>query len=118
MNVRDWVYVIDNCSGIDCALRKGRPGEIYNIGGGNQIKNINIAGQILKILGKDKKMLRFVKDRPGHDRRYALDSSKIKRLGWRPEYDFNQALRLSVEWYLNNKWWWQPLKRRANIIKW
>ena len=118
MNVRDWIYVMDNCSGIDCAMQKGKPGEIYNIGGGNQIKNIDIAAQILAILGKDKKLQRFVKDRPGHDRRYALDSSKIRKLGWRPGYDFNQALKLTVEWYLDNKWWWQPLKRRANIIKW
>jgi dTDP-glucose 4,6-dehydratase len=117
-NVRDWVYVMDNCSGIDCALRKGKPGEIYNIGGGNQIKNIDIARQILEILDKGKKLLSFVKDRPGHDRRYALDSSKIKRLGWRPGYNFNKALSLTVDWYLTNKWWWQPLKRKAKIIRW
>jgi dTDP-glucose 4,6-dehydratase len=117
-NVRDWVYVMDNCSGINCALKKGKPGEIYNIGGGNKIKNIDIARQILKILGKDKKLLSFVKDRPGHDRRYALDSSKIKRLGWRPTYSFNEALRLTVDWYLTNKWWWASLKRKAKIIKW
>ena len=118
MNVRDWIYVTDNCSGINLALQKGKPGEIYNIGGGNQIKNIDIARQILAILGKDKKLLSFVKDRPGHDRRYALDPSKIKKISWRPKHDFNKALKLTVEWYLNNKWWWQPLKRGARIIKW
>jgi dTDP-glucose 4,6-dehydratase len=117
-NIRDWVYVMDNCSGINCALKKGKPGEIYNIGGGNQIRNIDIARQILDILKKDKKALSFVKDRPGHDRRYALDSSKIRQLGWRPAYDFNKALRLTAGWYLTNKWWWQSLKRRAKIIKW
>jgi dTDP-glucose 4,6-dehydratase len=117
-NVRDWIYVMDNCSGIDCALRKGKPGEIYNIGGGNKIKNIDIARQILKILAKDKKLLSFVKDRPGHDRRYALDSSKLKRLGWRPHYEFQKALGLTVKWYLDNRWWWQPIKRRAKIIRW
>jgi dTDP-glucose 4,6-dehydratase len=117
-NIRDWVYVMDNCSGIDCAFKKGISGQAYNIGGANHIKNIHIAGEILKSMGKDKRLLAFVKDRPGHDRRYALDSSKIKRLGWRPEYGFSRALKLTVDWYLKNKWWWQPLKRSAKIIKW
>jgi dTDP-glucose 4,6-dehydratase len=117
-NTRDWVYVVDNCAGISFAMQKGKPGEIYNIGGGNQIKNIDIAKKILKILGKDKRMISFVKDRPGHDRRYALDSSKIKRLGWRPAHSFNKALSLTTAWYLENKIWWQPLKRKAHIIKW
>jgi dTDP-glucose 4,6-dehydratase len=118
MNVRDWVYVIDNCSGIDCAIKKGKPGEIYNIGGGNKITNIDIAKQILVIMGKDKKLLSFVKDRPGHDKRYALDSSKIKKLGWQPRYKFKTALELTVKWYMDNRSWWQPLKRCARIIKW
>jgi dTDP-glucose 4,6-dehydratase len=117
-NIRDWIYVMDNCSGIDCVLQKGTPGEIYNIGGGNVIKNIDIAKQVLKILSKNKKLLSFVNDRPGHDRRYALDSSKIKALGWAPEYNFDKALVVTIKWYLDNIWWWQPLKRCAKIIKW
>ncbi|MFC1807645.1 dTDP-glucose 4,6-dehydratase [Candidatus Omnitrophota bacterium] len=117
-NVRDWIYVVDNCAGIDLVLRKGRLGQIYNIGGGNYLNNIKITKDILNILRKDKKFLSFVTDRPGHDRRYALDSSKVRSLGWEPEYDFKKALRLTIEWYMNNGWWWKPLKRRAKIIRW
>jgi dTDP-glucose 4,6-dehydratase len=117
-NTRDWIYVMDNCKGIACALKKGIPGEIYNIGGGNQIKNIDIAMRILKAFCKGKEALCFVKDRPGHDRRYALNSSKIRKLGWAPQYGFSQALNNTIQWYTANKWWWGPLKRRAKIIKW
>jgi dTDP-glucose 4,6-dehydratase len=117
-NVRDWIYVLDNCYGIDAALNKGRPGQIYNIGGGNLLKNINIARQIIKCLDKSEKNIKFVKDRPGHDRRYALSSGKLKRLGWKGEHSFNKALKMTVEWYLSNRWWWKPLKRKAKIIKW
>ncbi|MFH1868526.1 MAG: dTDP-glucose 4,6-dehydratase, partial [Candidatus Omnitrophota bacterium] len=117
-NVRDWIYVLDNCSAIDMVLHKGKLGEIYNIGGDSQLKNIRFAKSILNMLGKDKNMINFVADRPGHDRRYALDSDKVKDLGWKQEYDFKKALRLTVEWYISNEWWWKPLKRRAKIIKW
>jgi len=117
-NIRDWIYVVDNCSAIDLILRKGKPGQIYNIGGGSQLRNIRFAREILSMLGKDKDLLSFVADRPGHDRRYALDSKRIEGLGWKPEYDFKRALRLTIEWYLSNEWWWRPLKRKARIIKW
>ena len=117
-NVRDWIYVVDNCSALDLVLHRGRPGEIYNIGGGNQIRNIKIAREILTLLGRDKEQISFVTDRPGHDRRYALDSAKIKELGWEAEYNFKKALRLTIEWYISNEWWWRPLKRKARIIKW
>ena len=117
-NVRDWIYVVDNCSGIDTALHKGKPGEIYNIGGGHLLRNIKIARDIIRMLGKDDKFLKFVTDRPGHDRRYALNSNKLESLGWSPEYDFKKALRLTIEWYISNEWWWKPIKRRAKIIKW
>ena len=117
-NVRDWIYVVDNCSALDLVLHRGRPGEIYNIGGGNQIRNIKIAREILTLLGRDKEQISFVTDRPGHDRRYALDSAKIKELGWEAEYNFKKALRLTIEWYISNEWWWRPLKRKAKIIKW
>lgn len=117
-NIRDWIYVVDNCSAIDLVLHKGKLGEVYNIGGGNQIRNIKIAKETLAMMGKDRELISFVTDRPGHDRRYALDSTKIKELGWEPEYDFKRALRLTIEWYLSNEWWWRSLKRKAKIIKW
>lgn len=117
-NIRDWIYVIDNCQGIDLVLHRGKPGEIYNIGGGNQIRNIKMAREVLAMLGKDKGQISFVTDRPGHDRRYALDSAKIAERGWKPEYSFKKALRLTIEWYISNQWWWQPLKHKARIIKW
>jgi dTDP-glucose 4,6-dehydratase len=117
-NVRDWIYVMDNCSAIDMVLHKGKVGQIYNIGGSNQIQNIDIAKKILDILGKDKGLIRFVTDRPGHDRRYALDSTRVKKLGFRPRYNFNKALQLTVSWYISNRRWWQPLKKKADIIRW
>jgi dTDP-glucose 4,6-dehydratase len=117
-NIRDWIYVIDNCSALDLVLHKGKAGQIYNIGGGNQLRNIKIAKDILKMMKKDKELLSFVTDRPGHDRRYALDSKKIEELGWKPDYDFKKALRMTIEWYISNEWWWKPLKRRARIIQW
>ena len=117
-NIRDWVYVLDNCYGIDAALHKGKPGQIYNIGGGNLLKNTKIAREIIKCLGKSEKIIKFVKDRPGHDRRYALSSEKLKRLGWKTEHSFCKALKMTAEWYLSNQWWWKPLKRKAKIIKW
>ncbi len=117
-NIRDWVYVLDNCYGIDAALHKGKPGQIYNIGGGNLLKNTKIAREIIKCLDKSEKIIKFVKDRPGHDRRYALSSEKLKRLGWKTEHSFCKALKMTAEWYLSNQWWWKPLKRKAKIIKW
>jgi dTDP-glucose 4,6-dehydratase len=117
-NIRDWIFVLDNCSAILLILRKGISGEIYNIGGPSLLKNIDIAKELLAILGKGKDLISFVNDRPGHDRRYALDSTKLKSLGWRPRYNFRKALDLTVDWYLKNRQWWQPLKDKAEIIKW
>lgn len=116
MNVRDWLFVKDNCSGIDTVLHKGSPGEIYNIGAGHEITNLELTSMILDLLGKDKSLIKFVKDRPGHDKRYALDISKMKKLGWSPKYDFKSALKLTIEWYKNNRTWWERLvKCRQNI---
>ena len=98
-NVRDWLYVLDNCRGIDLVLRKGELGEIYNIGGGVEKTNLEITHMILDILKKPKSLIKFVEDRPGHDRRYSLDSSKIKKLGWELKWNFEDALRETVEWY-------------------
>jgi len=117
-NVREWIYVIDNCAGIDFVLHKGKNGQIYNIGSGQQTRNIKMAKVVLAMLGASRDLISFVTDRPGHDRRYALDFYKLKKLGWSPEYDFKNALRLTIEWYISNEWWWRPLKRKAKIIKW
>ncbi len=109
-NVRDWIYVLDHCRAIDFIIQKGNPGEIYNIGSGNEKMNIEITGKILELLGKNKSMIQFVEDRKGHDLRYSLDFSKIKKLGWKPAYDFDTALSKTVQWYSKNRWWWEKLK--------
>lgn len=107
-NVRDWIYVLDHCEAISLVLNKGEKGEIYNISSGNEKTNLEVANEILKLMGKDN-LIEFVEDRPGHDVRYALDSSKIRKLGWRPKYSFKEALERTINWYLNNRWWWKPL---------
>jgi dTDP-glucose 4,6-dehydratase len=110
MNVREWLHVMDNCEGIDVALHHGRIGEVYNIGGGNERTNLDIARSLLDYFNLDEKYIEYVKDRPGHDKRYALDSSKIKKLGWNPSRRFDEALKDAVEWYKNNDWWWKRIK--------
>jgi len=116
-NVRDWLYVIDNCEGIDAVMHKGIPGEVYNIGGGNEVTNIDLTHAILDILGKDETSIEYVKDRPGHDKRYALDIAKAKELGWSPRHDFRSALKLTVEWYKKNEKWWRSLIKCRKDIK-
>lgn len=107
LNVRDWIYVIDHNKAIDLVFEKGRSGQVYNIGASNEMPNIEIVKLILKHLGKTEDLIEFVKDRPGHDRRYAIDSSKIQsELGWRPEYSFEDAISHTIDWYLENKNWW------------
>jgi len=98
-NERDWIYVIDNCEAVDFVLHKGKIGEIYNIGGGTPLANIDLTKKLLKATGKDESFIEYVKDRPGHDRRYALDISKINKLGWKPRHSFEEALKETVEWY-------------------
>ena len=110
-NVRDWIFVGDHCCAIDAVLRNGRPGEVYNIGGGNERSNIEITRLLLAELGKDESMIEYIADRPGHDLRYAVDSSKIQsELGWRPALDFAEGLRLTINWYRDNADWWQRIK--------
>jgi len=109
-NVRDWLYVVDNCEAIDLILRKGKSGEIYNVGAGNEKANLEIATFILKELGKSKSMIEFVKDRPGHDRRYSLNYEKLKTLGWKPSYTLEKGLKETVEWYKQNEKWWKKIK--------
>jgi len=110
LNVRDWIYVKDHCSGIDFIMQHGKAGEVYNIGGGNELTNLDITHRILKALGKDESMIRYVEDRKGHDFRYSLDCSKLKKMGWKPHYNFDAALNATIQWYINNRWWWEPLK--------
>lgn len=110
LNVRDWLFVLDNCSAIDLVLHKGKIGEIYNIGGSFEIPNIELTKIILKLIGKTDKMISYVPDRLGHDRRYSLDSTKIKKLGWQPSKNFNTAIKETINWYKANTTWWQKLK--------
>ena len=107
--IRDWLFVADNCEAIDIVSKKGINGEAYNIGGENELKNIELTRNILKILNKPETMIDYVPDRLGHDFRYSLDCSKIKKLGWLPKTKFEDGLKKTVEWYVNNEWWWKPL---------
>jgi len=111
LNVRDWLHVRDHCRAIDVVFHKGVPGEVYNVGGNNEKANIEIVKLILKELGKPESFIKYVKDRPGHDRRYAIDATKIKNeLGWEPEIKFEQGIKETIEWYLNNRDWWERIK--------
>ncbi|MGE5364020.1 MAG: dTDP-glucose 4,6-dehydratase [Bacteroidota bacterium] len=110
LNVRDWIYVIDHNKAINLVLEKGRPGEVYNIGASQEMTNIEIVKLILKNLDKTEELIEYVKDRPGHDRRYAIDSGKIRtELGWKPEFRFEQAITDTIEWYKNNTDWWKRI---------
>jgi dTDP-glucose 4,6-dehydratase len=110
LNVRDWLYVEDHCRAIDLILQKGRVGEVYNVGGHNEMKNIDIVKLICKALGKPESLIHFVKDRKGHDRRYAIDPTKIYReLGWLPETKFADGIQNTIKWYLEHEDWWQPI---------
>lgn len=113
LNVRDWLYVEDNCRGVDLVLRQGVVGEIYNIGAGNERTNREITDRLLKILDRDESSVRYVEDRQGHDRRYSISTDKVRALGWRPNADFDEALEATVAWYLANEDWWRPLRARV-----
>jgi dTDP-glucose 4,6-dehydratase len=111
MNIRDWIYVTDHCKAIDLVLHQGKPGQVYNIGGNEEKDNTEITKTILKALKKPESLIKYVKDRPGHDRRYAIDDSKIKNeLGWSQEYDFVTGMNQTVKWYIDNKDWWERIK--------
>lgn len=109
-NIRDWVYVQDNCDAIDFIIHNGKAGEIYNIGGGNEIQNIDLAKLILSAMKKDDTFINYVEDRKGHDLRYSLNCEKLHSLGWKPKFNFLEALKNTVEWYMSNQEWWMPLK--------
>lgn len=109
-NVRDWIYVVDNCEAIDMVLHHGKVGQIYNIGGGNERSNLFITQKILEMLDKPADLVKPVADRLGHDWRYSIDCSKVKELGWQPSHGFEDALTETVNWYVGNRWWWEKIK--------
>jgi dTDP-glucose 4,6-dehydratase len=112
LNVRDWLHVADHCRGVDIVIDRGEPGEVYNIGGGNEVRNLVLTQRILELTGRPSSLIKPVADRPGHDRRYALDTSKLRALGWAPVVDFAEGLAATVDWYRANEWWWRPIKEQ------
>jgi len=109
-NVRDWLYVVDNCEALDLVLRRGRDGEVYNVGGGHEVENVVLTRDILRLTGRPETLIRPVQDRPGHDRRYSVDCAKLRALGWAPRHAFADALAATVAWYRDHEAWWRPLK--------
>jgi len=116
-NVRDWLHVLDHCRAIDLLIDKGANGEVYNIGGGNEVANVDLTHQILDALGKPRSLIKPVPDRPGHDRRYCLDTTKLRSVGWSPEVAFGTGLRDTLEWYRANQWWWRRIKEQDPNFK-
>jgi dTDP-glucose 4,6-dehydratase len=110
LNERDWLHVDDHCRGVDLLIDAGVNGEVYNIGGGNHVKNVDLTTRILELTGKEPELIRHVADRQGHDRRYSLDTSKLQSLGWTPRVEFEAGLAATVAWYRENHWWWRPIK--------
>jgi dTDP-glucose 4,6-dehydratase len=107
---RDWLHVSDHCRAVDMLVDRGASGEVYNVGGGNHVRNVDLTRQILDLVGKPHKLIKPVADRQGHDRRYSLDTSKLRALGWAPQVPFEVGLRETVAWYRQNEWWWRPIK--------
>ena len=109
-HVRDWLHVADHCRAIDLIIHRADAGEVYNIGGGNEMSNLDITRRILRLVGRPDSLIRHIPDRQGHDRRYCLDSSRLRALGWAPEIPFASGLEQTVGWYAGNEWWWRPIK--------
>ena len=109
-HIRDWLHVEDHCRALDLLIEKGTNGEVYNVGGGNEVANVDLTHMILDLVGRPRTLIRPVQDRPGHDRRYSLDTSKVRSLGWTPRQDFAEGIGKTVEWYRANEWWWRPIK--------
>ena len=116
-NVRDWLHVEDHCRAIDLLIERGENGEVYNIGGGNDVMNVDLTHRILQELGKPLSLIKPVPDRLGHDRRYCLDTSKLRGVGWTPHVEFETGLRQTVQWYSQNEWWWRPIKEQDPAFK-
>jgi len=110
LNVRDWLHVLDHCRGIDTAIARGTAGEVYNIGGGNEVRNVDLTHTLLALAGRPASLIRQVQDRQGHDMRYSLDTGKLRKLGWTPQVAFQDGLRETVAWCRANDWWWRPIK--------
>ena len=117
LNVRDWLYVDDHCRALDLLIARGRPGETYNIGGGNEVTNLELTRRILDRLDRPASLIRPVADRPGHDRRYRLDTAKLRALGWEPRTDFDTGLSTTVAWYVNSESWWRPIKEGSESYR-
>jgi dTDP-glucose 4,6-dehydratase len=110
LQVRDWLHVMDHCRAVDFLIERGQNGEVYNVGGGNDVRNVDLTRRILALTGKDESLITHVPDRLGHDRRYSLDTTKLRQLGWAPQEPFEEGLAQTVEWYRQNGWWWRPIK--------
>ena len=108
--IRDWLWVEDHCAGIETVLREGAPGEVYNVGGRDELENVEVVGHVLRLTGADESLIRHVEDRAGHDRRYSLDTSKLRGLGWEPLKPFEEGIAETVAWYLEHRSWWEPIK--------
>jgi len=117
LNVRDWLHVADHCRALDLLIARGAPGEVYNIGGGNEVRNIDLTQRILRLVGRPESLIQPVADRPGHDRRYALDTSKLRGLGWVPIRSFEDGLADTVEWYRSHEAWWRPIKEQDSAFR-
>jgi len=117
LNERDWLHVSDHCRAIDVAIERGTSGEVYNVGGGNSVRNADLTRRILLLLDKPESLIKRVQDRPGHDRRYSLDTGKLQGLGWKPAIDFERGLADTIAWYRANEWWWRPIKQEDPAFK-
>jgi len=116
-NVRDWLHVLDHCRAVDLVIERAQPGEVYNIGGGNEVANVAITRRILSLVGRPDSLIRHLPDRQGHDRRYCVDTSRLRALGWAPQADFEHGLQQTAEWYAANEWWWRPIKEQDPAFK-
>lgn len=117
LNVRDWLHVDDHCRALDLLIERGQPGETYNIGGGNEVTNLDLTHRILELLDRPATLIEPVADRPGHDRRYCLDTAKLRALGWEPQTAFETGLRATVDWYAKNERWWRPIKEDSRAYR-
>lgn len=111
-NVRDWLHVLDHCSAIDLVQHEGVSGEVYNVGGHNERTNLEVVKTIIRTLSKSEELIEFVPDRLGHDKRYAIDATKFEKLGWKPTNTFETGIAQTIQWYLDNKWWWEQIISR------
>jgi dTDP-glucose 4,6-dehydratase len=110
LNIRDWLHVMDHCRGVDAVIEHGSAGEVYNVGGGNEVRNVDLTHSLLRLANRPESLIKKVEDRKGHDLRYSVDTSKVQKLGWTPQVPFDEGLKDTVRWYRENEWWWRPIK--------